>query len=260
MKGGRSDSPALVPSACPPGRRAIDCSQVETMRLLLVEDEPTLSHYLKQGLEEEGHAVDAVVNGRDALDWSRTTSYDVIVLDIMIPLIDGIEVCRKIRSRRQETPIIMLTARDSVRDRIAGLDAGADDYLIKPFAFEELLARVRALSRRSIDTRKSPILEVADLSLNTVTKKTTRGGIAIELPAKEHAVLEVLMRHPEQVFTRSQIAEHVWDFHSFNESNVVDVYIRNLRRKIDDPFPRKLIQTVRGTGYRISGGDGTRNP
>ena len=223
------------------------------MRLLLVEDERSLSRYLKKGLEEEGYAVDAVADGGDALAAVGMACYDVVVLDIMIPSVDGIEVCARMRGRGQSTSVIMLTARDSVEDRILGLDAGADDYLVKPFAFEELLARIRAVTRRSRDLPRSPVLAVADLRLDTVTKAAERGGNAIELPAKEYALLECLMREPERVFSRQMIAERLWDSSSYTESNVVDVYIRNLRRKIDDPFPLKLICTVRGMGYKISG-------
>lgn len=223
------------------------------MRVLLVEDEKSLSRYIKKGLEEEGYAVDAAGDGKEALDATNVTTYDVIVLDIMIPFIDGIEVCRRLRAKGKVSSILMLTARDSVEDRILGLDVGADDYLIKPFAFEELLARIRAISRRSRDIPRSPVLSVADLSLDTVSKKVLRGPLAIDLPAKEYALLECLMREPDRVFSRQQIADRVWDSNSYTESNVVDVYIRNLRRKIDDPFPLKLIETVRGLGYRISG-------
>ncbi len=222
------------------------------MKILLVEDEPSLVRYIKKGLEEEGHAVDAATNGQEALDASNMAVYDTIILDIMIPRVNGIEVCRRIRASGKTSSILMLTARDTIEDRVTGLDAGADDYLVKPFAFEELLARIRALSRRSLDTPRSPTLKVVDLCLDTLTKKASRGDLSIDLTAKEYAILEYLMRQPGRVFSRDQIAEHVWDSHSFNESNVVDVYIRNLRRKIDDPFPQKLFETVRGLGYRMT--------
>jgi DNA-binding response OmpR family regulator len=222
------------------------------MRILLVEDEPSLVRYIKKGLEEEGYAVDAATDGQQALAASEVAVYDTIILDIMIPRVDGIEVCRRIRARGASGSILMLTARDAIEDRVAGLDAGADDYLVKPFAFEELLARIRALSRRSLDTPRSPVLKVADLSLDTVTKKASRGALSIDLTAKEYAILEYMMRQPGRVFTRDQIADHVWDSHSFNESNVVDVYIRNLRRKIDDPCALKLFETLRGLGYRMA--------
>ncbi len=222
------------------------------MRVLLVEDEKSLSRYLKKGLEEEGYAVDAVGDGEDALRIVETAGYDVIVLDVMLPSVDGLKVCRRIRDRGRNASILMLTAKDTLEDRVRGLDAGADDYLVKPFAFEELLARIRAVTRRSRDTPRSPVLTVADLSLDTVTKMVSRGQGTIELPHKEYALLECLMREPGRVFSRELIAEHLWDSRSFTESNVVDVYIRNLRRRIDDPFPVKLIRTVRGMGYKIS--------
>lgn len=222
------------------------------MKILLVEDEPSLVRYIKKGLEEEGHAVDAATDGQQALAASEMAVYDAIILDIMIPKINGLEVCKRIRSRGKSSSILMLTARDAIEDRVAGLDAGADDYLVKPFAFEELLARIRAISRRSLDTPRSPLLRVNDLCLDTVTKKATRGTLSIDLTAKEYAILEYMMRQPGRVFSRDQIAEHVWDSHTFNESNVVDVYIRNLRRKIDDPFVQKLFETIRGLGYRIA--------
>jgi DNA-binding response OmpR family regulator len=222
------------------------------MRVLLVEDERKISAYIKRGLEEQGYAVDVVYTGRDALDWAEATSYDLIVLDILLPEVDGLTVCRELRKKGQHTPILILTARDGVDDRVDGLDAGADDYLVKPFAVKELLARLRALSRRPEGLTRPAILEVADLSLDTVIHKVQRGGKDIQLAAKEYAVLECLLREPERVLTRTQIAEHVWNYDVFNQSNVVDVYIRNLRRKIDDGFELKLIHTVRGAGYRIS--------
>jgi len=229
------------------------------MRVLLVEDERKISAYIKRGLEEQGYAVDAVYTGLDALDWAEAASYDLIVLDILLPEVDGLTVCQELRRQGCQTPILMLTARDGVDDRVDGLDAGADDYLVKPFAVKELLARLRALSRRPLGLRKPTVLEVADLSLDTLARKVQRRGKDIQLAAKEYAVLECLLREPERVLTRTQIAEHVWNYDVFNQSNVVDVYIRNLRRKIDDEFELKLIHTVRGAGYRISakGGDET---
>jgi heavy metal response regulator len=222
------------------------------MRVLLVEDEQRLSAYVKYGLEESGYAVDAVFTGRDALDYAEAASYDLVILDIMLPIMDGLTVCRELRQRGNYTPILMLTARDAVDDRVNGLDAGADDYLVKPFAMKELLARLRALTRRTSDQSRSPIIEFADLSLDTRNYQVRRGGQLIHLTAKEIKVLESLLREPERVLTRTQIAEHVWNYDTFNQSNVVDVYIRNLRRKIDDPFEQKLIHTVRGVGYRLS--------
>jgi heavy metal response regulator len=222
------------------------------VRVLLVEDDRKLSAYIKRGLEEQSYAVDAVSSGRDALDWAESAPYDLIVLDIMLPEVDGITVCRELRRRGMRTPILMLTARDAVDDRVIGLDAGADDYLVKPFAFEELLARLRAGTRRVADVLKPPVLNVADLTLDTTTRHVTRGGQPIELTAKEYAILEYLMRETGRVLTRTMIEEHVWNYDVFNESNVIDVYIRNLRRKLDDGFDVKLIHTVRGVGYRLT--------
>jgi heavy metal response regulator len=221
------------------------------MRVLVVEDDLRIAEFIRKGLEEEGHAVDVAHDGDEALDWPAVVDFDAIVLDIMLPGRDGIEVCRILRSRSVRTPILMLTARDTVEDRVAGLDSGADDYLVKPFAFAELLARLRALMRRE------PVLlgttrEVADLSLDTATRQVSRAGQPVTLTNKEYALLEYLMRHPNQVLTRTMIAEHVWNFDFDTGTNVIDVHIRYLRRKIDDPHDLKLIQTVRGAGYRIS--------
>jgi DNA-binding response OmpR family regulator len=227
------------------------------MRILIVEDDATIAGYLKRGLEERGYAVDAVNNGRDALDWAIAAPYDLILLDVMLPEMNGIDVCRELRKRNLHMPVLMLTARDTVNDRVAGLDAGADDYLVKPFAMPELLARLRALTRRAEGRPRDTTLQVGDLMLDTSTHRVQRAGQSIELTAKEFAVLEYLMREAGRVLTRNMIAEHVWNFDDVNQSNVVDVYIRNLRRKIDDPSPVKLIQTVRGTGYRIDS-EGTR--
>ncbi|HOO52321.1 MAG TPA: response regulator transcription factor [Alphaproteobacteria bacterium] len=222
------------------------------MRILLVEDERKISAYVKRGLEEQGYAVDAAYTGQEALDWAASVEYDLVILDILLPELDGLSVCRELRKEGSRVPILMLTARDSIDDRVAGLDAGADDYLVKPFALKELLARMRALSRRSNESPKTTLLQIADLTLDTLTHKVKRGGKVISLANKEFAVLECLMREPERVFSRTQIAEHVWNYDVFNQSNVVDVYIRNLRRKIDDPFELKLLHTIRGSGYRIS--------
>jgi DNA-binding response OmpR family regulator len=222
------------------------------MRVLVVEDERKISAYVKRGLEEQGYAVDAVFTGVEAIHWGEAADYDIIILDILLPEMDGISACRELRRRGIRSPILMLTARDSVDDRVAGLDAGADDYLVKPFAMRELLARLRALTRRSTEAVRTPVLQVADLTLNTLTHRVRRGERPIDLTAKEYAVLECLMREPERVLARTMIAEHVWNYDVFNQSNVVDVYIRNLRRKIDDPFELKLIHTVRGAGYRLS--------
>jgi DNA-binding response OmpR family regulator len=222
------------------------------MRVLLVEDEHKISSYVKRGLEEQGYAVDTAFTGTEALDWAETVEFDLIILDILLPELDGLAVCRTLRKRNVRAPILVLTARDAIDDRVAGLDAGADDYLVKPFALKELLARLRALSRRAKEAPKETVLQVADLTLDTRTQRVRRGGKTIPLANKELAVLECLMREPERVLSRTQIAEHVWNYDVFNQSNVVDVYIRNLRRKIDDPFSLELIHTIRGAGYRIS--------
>jgi DNA-binding response OmpR family regulator len=226
------------------------------MHVLIVEDEHKIATYIKRGLEEQGYAVDVAFTGREALDWAETVPFDLIVLDVLLPELDGISVCRTLRKRGLHVPILMLTARDAIDDRVAGLDAGADDYLVKPFALKELLARLRAISRRAADVPKSPTLQIADLSLDTLTHRVRRGDRRIELTAKEYAVLECLMREPDRVLTRTMIADHVWNYDVYNESNVVDVYIRNLRRKIDDNCDLKLIHTVRGVGYRLSAENG----
>jgi two-component system, OmpR family, copper resistance phosphate regulon response regulator CusR len=225
------------------------------MRVLIVEDERKISAYVKRGLKEQGYAADAAFDGQEALDLASAASYDLIVLDILLPGVDGVSVCRQLRKSGLRVPVLMLTARDAVDDRVAGLDAGADDYLVKPFAMKELLARLRALTRRGSESSKSPVLRAGDLSMDTTTHRVRRGSRAIELTAKEYAVLECLLREPDRVFTRTMIAEHVWSYDIYNESNVVDVYIRNLRRKIDEGFDLKLITTVRGTGYRLCAED-----
>ena len=223
------------------------------MRILVVEDQPNVQSYVKRALEEHGYAVDTASTGQEALDWAEVVGYELIVLDIMLPEIDGVSVCRRLRRQGNQAAILMLTARDTVDDRVLGLDAGADDYLVKPFELKELLARLRALARRH--TAKSPVVRVGNLSLDLRTHVVMRAGEMIKLTTKEYAVLECLMREPERVFTRTEIAESVWNYDVYNQSNVVDVYIRNLRRKIDDAYDRKLIQTVRGAGYRLSDQD-----
>ena len=222
------------------------------IRVLIVEDERRISAYVRRGLEEQGYAVDAVFTGKDALYWASSTPYDLILLDILLPELNGLAVCRELRRRGSRVPILMLTARGMVDDRVAGLDAGADDYLVKPFSLKELLARMRALTRRADSGDGQPVLAVADLMMDTTTRRVSRAGREIDLTAKEYAVLECLLREPERVLTREAIAEHVWNYDAFNQSNVVDVYIRNLRRKIDDGHEVRLIQTVRGAGYRLS--------
>lgn len=223
------------------------------MRVLIVEDQHNVSNYVKRALEEQGYAVDLARTGQEALDWAEVVEFDLIVLDIMLPEIDGITVCRRLRSQGNQAAVLMLTARDTIDDRVIGLDAGADDYLVKPFNLKELLARLRALSRRH--TSKSSTLTVANLSLDTRTRVVMRNNTLIPLTTKEYAILECLMREPDRVLTRTEIAESVWNYDVYNQSNVVDVYIRNLRRKIDDPFDVKLIHTVRGAGYRLSDQD-----
>jgi len=221
------------------------------MRVLVVEDERRIADFLSRGLSEQGYAVDVAYDGDEALDWPTVAQFDVIILDVMLPARDGIQVCRILRERGLKTPILMLTARDAVEDRVRGLDSGADDYLVKPFAFSELLARLRALTRRE-PAALGTVLQVADLTMDTSSREVRRQGTPLELTTKEYALLEYLMRHPHQVLTRTMIAEHVWNYDFDNATNVIDVHIRNLRRKIDDPFPTKLVQTVRGAGYRIS--------
>lgn len=220
------------------------------MRLLIIEDEPKMAAFLKQGLEEQHYAVDVAHDGDDGLHWALNFSFDTIILDIMLPGLDGLEVCRRLRDQRISTPILMLTARDTVDDRVSGLDHGADDYLVKPFAFRELLARLRALTRRDT-VHRTPILIVGDLSLNTITHTAKRLDNPLELTAKEYELLEFLMLHSNQVLTRSVILEHLWNYQNNPESNVVDVYIRFLRRKIDDGYEDKYIRTLRGTGYQL---------
>lgn len=220
------------------------------MRILVVEDERRIAAFIKQGLEEENYAVDVAYDGMEALDWAAAVDYQLILLDVLLPRKDGIEVCRELRAGGSGVPILMLTARDAVEDRVHGLDSGADDYLVKPFAFQELLARMRALLRRRGET-KTVRLQVGDLVLDTLSRQASRGGRIAELSTREYALLEFLMRHPGQVLGRTQIMDHVWGYDFLAASNVVDVYIGYLRRKIDDGFEHKLIQTVRGAGYRI---------
>jgi two-component system OmpR family response regulator len=220
------------------------------MRVLVVEDEPKMAGLLQRGLAEEGYAADAVGTGTDAI-WAATENpYDAIVLDVMLPDLDGFEVCRRLRAVACWAPVLMLTARDAVPDRVRGLDAGADDYLTKPFSFHELFARLRALLRRGAGERP-PALRAGDLTLDPATRNVTRGSTPVELTAKEFALLEYLMRRSGEVLTRSQLIEHVWDFGYDGDSNVVDVYVGYLRNKVDRPFGRDTIETVRGVGYRL---------
>ena len=218
------------------------------MRILVIEDEKKVSNFIKKGLEEEHYAVDTVYDGEMGLYMAELNEYDLIVLDLMIPKIDGLEVLKRIRGNKNNVPILVLTAKDSVEDIVQGLDSGCDDYLTKPFEFMEFLARIRALLRREkID--KEPILKITDLTLSLVTHKVMRKGKKIELTSKEYALLEYFMRNPDKVLTRTMISEHVWDYHFDSMTNVVDVYVNYLRRKIDKGFEPKLIQTIRGVGY-----------
>ncbi len=220
------------------------------MRVLVVEDEPRLAAAVRRGLEQERHAVDVAPDGEEAVALATTNEYDAIVLDILLPRKNGVTVCRELRAGEVTTPILMLTARDSVADKVAGLNAGADDYLTKPFAFDELVARLNALARRQTLAR-APILQVDDLTLDPINREVRRAGRLIELTNKEYALLAVLMRRPGRIVTRSQIVEQIWDLEVDTESNVINVYIAQLRRKIDTGRDRPLIRTVRGVGYAI---------
>ena len=220
------------------------------MRILLVEDNHRLNASLRQSLVEDGYAVDSAFDGEEGEELAVLTPYDVIVLDIMLPIKDGLEVCRSLRKRHINTAVLMLTARDTVDDRILGLDSGADDYLIKPFALGELRARLRALLRRD-GGDKSSLLTIGDLALDPATHMAERGGQIVQLTAKEFSLLEYFMRNADRMISRQMVEDHVWDYDFVSGSNVVDVYIRRLRRKIDEPFEVKLIETVRGAGYRL---------
>jgi two-component system OmpR family response regulator len=220
------------------------------MRVLVVEDETKMAGLLKRGLEEEGYAVDVAADGGEAIWLATENQYDAVVLDVMLPDLDGFDVCRRLREAGRWSPVLMLTARDGVGDRVRGLDVGADDYLTKPFAFAELLARIRALVRRGTPSRPA-VLRAGDLTLDPATHRVARGDVAIDLTAKEFALLEYLMRHPGEVLSRTRLIEHLWDFAYEGGSNVVDVYVRYLREKVDRPFGRDTIETVRGAGYRL---------
>ena len=220
------------------------------MTILVVEDEIKITRFIKKGLEMEHYTVDTAYDGEEALAKAEINTYDLIILDIMLPKIDGIEVCRQLRDKKIETPIIMLTARDTVEDRIKGLDVGADDYLIKPFAFGELVARIRALLRRE-KTVKTTKLRVGDLMLDPATHEVFRGDKEIPLSSKEYRLLDYMMRRPSNVCTRTMIGEHIWGYNFTDDSNVIDVYISYLRKKIDKGFHARLIHTVRDVGYKI---------
>jgi two-component system, OmpR family, response regulator len=220
------------------------------VRVLIVEDEVKMARALRRGLEQEGYAVDTAGDGEEGVFQGTENPYDVIVLDVMLPGLDGFEVCRRLREAGRWTPVLMLTARDGIADRIAGLDVGADDYLVKPFSFGELLARLRALLRRSPVERPS-VLVAGDVVLDPATRTVTRAGRPVELSVREFGLLEFLMRRAGEVVSRSSILEHCWDVNYDGFSNVVDVYVRYLRKKLEQPFGRPLIRTVRGVGYAL---------
>src|SRR5262244_80542 len=220
------------------------------MRILVVEDEKKVASFIKKGLQQEGHAVDVAYDGQEALQGATAFDYDLIVLDLMLPKRLGLDVCRELRSKKPNLKVLVLTAKGAVNDKVAGLDAGADDYLIKPFAFAELSARIRALLRRG--TQENPALRLADLEMDTASRQVKRADQPIDLKLKEYALLEFLLRNVHRPVTRTMIVEHVWDIHFDSVSNVVDVHINSLRNKIDKGFQRPLIHTVRGVGYMLS--------
>jgi two-component system, OmpR family, response regulator len=220
------------------------------MRVLIVEDELKMASLVRRGLVEDGHVADVAGTGEDAIWMAQAHPYDAVVLDVMLPGLDGFETCRELRREGVWAPVLMLTARDGVDDRVAGLDAGADDYLVKPFSFAELLARLRALARRGAVERPTE-LEVDGLRLDPATRRVWRGEQEIRLSPKEFALLEAFMRRPGQVLSRYQLLEHAWDFAYESRSNVVDVYVRYLREKVDRPFGTSSLETVRGVGYRL---------
>jgi two-component system, OmpR family, response regulator len=220
------------------------------VRVLVVEDELRMAGLIRRGLQKEGLAADVAPSGEEALAIAGAHAYDAIVLDVLLPGLNGFETCRRLREAGIWTPVLMLTARDSVEDRVAGLDTGADDYLVKPFAFAELLARLRALVRRG-ETERPIVLEVGDLRLDPGTHEVRRGDVEVHLTRKELALLEVFMRRPGQVLSRYDLLENAWDFAYENRSNVVDVHVRRLRAKIDEPFERHSMETIRGAGYRL---------
>lgn len=220
------------------------------MRILLVEDDPKINAVVRQALQEESYAVDVAYDGDHAEELAFVNTYDAIVLDLMLPGKDGLEVCRGLRERGSVTPVLILTARDALQDRVAGLDSGADDYLVKPFHVEELLARVRALLRRQAAV-KTPRLSVGDLVVDTAARTVHRGGVAIDLTNTEYSLLEYMVRRPGEVISRSELMDHVWDENYEGLSNIVDVYIRRLRSKLDEGQADRLLETVRGAGYRL---------
>jgi two-component system, OmpR family, response regulator len=221
------------------------------MRVLIVEDEPKMAALVRRGLVEDGHVADVTGNGEDAIWMAEAHPYDAVLLDIMLPGLSGYETCRRLREAGVWVPVLMLTARDAVEDRVAGLDAGADDYLIKPFSVAELLARLRALARRGSVERPTELV-VGDIRLDPASRRVWRAGSEVALSPKEFALLETFMRRPGQVLSRLQLLEHAWDFAFESRSNVVDVYVRYLREKLDRPFGRTSFETVRGAGYRLA--------
>jgi two-component system OmpR family response regulator len=225
------------------------------MRVLIVEDEPHMAELIGRGLEKEGMAVDIAPTGERAVEMATSADYDSIVLDVLLPGIDGFETCRRLRSEQVWAPVVMLTALDSVDDRVLGLDSGADDYLVKPFAFAELLARLRAVSRRR-EPERPIVLEVGDLRLDPASRRVWRGEVEVQLSAKEFAILETFMRRPDEALSRAFLVAHAWDSTYADSSNIIDVYVRRLRRKLDEPFGRRALETVRGAGYRLRGDGG----
>jgi two-component system copper resistance phosphate regulon response regulator CusR len=228
------------------------------MRILVVEDERRIADFISRGLQGAGYAVDSAANGATAIELTHQTDYDLIILDLMLPDMDGLQVLEKIRNRRHGPAVLILSARGAVDDRVKGLELGADDYLVKPFAFVELLARVRALLRRGQPLAEK--LEVGDLTMDCVRRKVSRAGNPVDLAPKEFGILEYLMRNKGRPLSRTMIVEHVWDMDYDGLTNIVDVYIRHLRSKIDDAFPAKLIQTVRGVGYMIDAPEHAERP
>ncbi len=224
------------------------------MRILIIEDDKKVAAFLKKGLEEEQYAVDVQYDGADGSFWAAEYPYDAILLDVMLPKKDGITVCKELRAKGIATPIIMLTAKDTVPDKIAGLDVGADDYLAKPFSFAELLARLRSVMRRSQEY-KTPVLTLADLQLDPASRRVTRGGKEITLTGKEYALLEYLLRNKGRIVTETLIVEHVWDMNYEPGTNVLNVYLHHLRSKLDKGFEKKLLHTIRGAGYVLKEGD-----
>lgn len=221
------------------------------MKILIIEDEHLIATSLKKGLEQEHYTVDIAFDGLEGYDLAASGEYDIILLDLMLPGLDGISICQKLRSENIHTPILMLTAKSQLDDKVKGFDVGADDYLTKPFAFEELLARIRALSRRPQQTTNK-VLTISDLTIDTTSYQVKRGSKEIRLSSKEYSLLECLVRHAGQILNKDQIIQYVWSYESDILPNTVEVYIRNLRQKIDQPFKKKLIQTIRGFGYKIT--------